>query len=82
MLNQEVISQRRWMSQEKLLDLLGITSLISGPNSTELVLHIGYEQAGWRGLVVAGSCFILPAVVIVWLLAIFYERYETLPQVT
>ena len=82
MLNQEVISQRRWISQEKLLDLLGITSLISGPNSTELVLHIGYERAGWRGLVVAGSCFILPAVVIVWLLAIFYERYETLPQVT
>ena len=82
MLNQEVISQRRWISQEKLLDLLGITSLISGPNSTELVLHIGYERAGWRGLVVAGSCFILPAMVIVWLLAIFYERYETLPQVT
>lgn len=80
MMDNEVVHRRQWMSQEKLLDLLGITNLIPGPNSTELAIHIGYERAGWRGLVVAGSCFILPAMAIVWIIAAIYDRYQTLPQ--
>jgi chromate transporter len=81
MMDNEVVNRRQWMSREKLLDLLGITNLIPGPNSTELAIHIGYERAGWRGLLVAGSCFILPAMLIVWILAVIYARYQTIPQV-
>jgi chromate transporter len=81
MMEQEVVSRRRWMSHEKLLDLLGVTNLIPGPNSTELAIHIGYERAGWRGLLIAGSCFILPAMLIVWALAAVYQHYQTVPQV-
>jgi chromate transporter len=57
-----------------------MTNLIPGPNSTELAIHIGYERAGWRGLIIAGSCFILPAMLIVWALAAVYARYQTLPE--
>jgi len=32
MMDNEVVNQRQWMSREKLLDLLGITNLIPGPN--------------------------------------------------
>ncbi|BAY09477.1 chromate transporter [Calothrix sp. NIES-2098] len=81
MMDNEVVNNRQWMSREKLLDLLGITNLIPGPNSTELAIHIGYERGGWRGLLIAGSCFILPAMVIVWMLAAIYARYQTVPQV-
>ena len=45
----EVVQRRQWLSREKLLDLLGVSNLIPGPNSTELTIHIGLEQAGWRG---------------------------------
>ncbi|MBW4537052.1 MAG: chromate transporter [Pleurocapsa minor HA4230-MV1] len=81
MMDDEVVKRRRWLSREDLLDLIGITNLLPGPNSTELAIHIGYERAGWAGLLVAGSCFILPAMILVWLLAIVYVRYQTVPQV-
>lgn len=81
MMDDEIVKQRQWMSREKLLDLLGVTNLIPGPNSTELAIHIGYERAGWRGLAIAGICFILPAMLIVWALAAIYVRYQTVPQV-
>jgi chromate transporter len=58
-----------------------VTNLIPGPNSTELAIHIGYERAGWRGLLIAGSCFILPAMAIVWALAAVYKQYQMVPQV-
>jgi len=81
MMDDEVVKRRQWMSRDNLLDLIGVTNLLPGPNSTELAIHIGYERAGWAGLLVAGSCFILPAMVLVWLLAIVYVRYQTVPQV-
>lgn len=81
MMDDEIVNRRQWMTREKLLDLLGVTNLIPGPNSTELAIHIGYERAGWRGLLIAGSCFILPAMLIVWALAAVYVRYQAIPQV-
>ncbi len=81
MMDDEVVKRRQWLDRQQLLDLMGATSLIPGPNSTELAIHIGYERAKWPGLVVAGSCFILPAMAIVWGLAIDYEQYQTVPEV-
>jgi len=79
MLREEAVSRRRWMSDQHFLDLLGATNLIPGPNSTEMVIHAGYEQAGWRGLMVGGSLFILPAAAITLGFAWLYERYGTTP---
>jgi chromate transporter len=70
------------MTEEEFLDLLGATNLIPGPNATELAIHIGHRQAGWPGLLVAGSSFILPAVFIVTAFAWAYVRFGSLPQVT
>jgi chromate transporter len=77
----EVVKRRQWLTPEHFLDLLGATNLIPGPNSTELVIHIGYIYAGWLGLIVAGVCFIFPAVLITGIFAWIYVSYGTLPQV-
>ncbi len=77
----EVVDRRQWISRERLLELFATTNLIPGPNSTELVMQIGYERSGWPGLIVAGSSFILPAMLIVWGLAWGYQQFQFLPQV-
>ena len=81
MLEDEVVGRRRWLSREHFLDLLGATNLIPGPNSTEMAIHVGYTRGGGRGLIVAGACFILPAVLISGLLAWGYVRFGSLPAV-
>lgn len=82
MMHTEVVVQRKWMSEQEFLDLLGATNLIPGPNSTELAIHIGHRQAGWRGLLLAGVCFILPAMLLVLGLAWLYVEYGATPQAT
>jgi len=77
----EVVRRRRWLSPERFLDLLGASNLIPGPSSTELAIFIGYEQAGWPGLLVGGTCFILPAALMVGVLGWAYVRFGALPQV-
>ena len=80
MMRDEVVTRRRWVSDQQFLDLLGATNLIPGPNSTEMAIHLGFIRAGWRGLIVAGSLFILPAMLIVMALAWLYVRYGSTPQ--
>jgi chromate transporter len=80
MMRAEIVRRRRWMGEQEFLDLMGASNLIPGPNSTELAIHIGRVRAGWRGLLVAGTCFILPAFLIVLALAVLYVRYGSTPQ--
>jgi chromate transporter len=82
MMDDEIVKRRKWVSREIFMDLLGASNLIPGPNSTELAIHLGYKRAGWLGLLTAGVCFIMPAMLIVWLFAFLYQRYETLPELS
>ncbi|MBV9470611.1 MAG: chromate efflux transporter [Abitibacteriaceae bacterium] len=80
LMEDEVVTRRRWLDRQHFLDLVGATNLIPGPNSTELAIHIGQLRAGWPGLIVAGTAFILPAMLIVLVLSYLYAHYGSLPQ--
>ena len=81
MMEEEVVTKRKWMTGSYFLDLIGTTNLIPGPNSTEMTMHCGYERAGKKGLFVAGLAFIFPAIIITAILAYFYVKYGDLPKV-
>src|SRR5450755_3959302 len=81
MMQKEVVDKRKWMDHQHFMDLIGATNLIPGPNSTEMAIHIGHERGGWKGLVLAGFCFIMPAVLITAIIAWLYRMYGQLPQV-
>jgi chromate transporter len=82
MMEEEVVRRRQWMTREYFLDLVGAINLIPGPNSTELVIIIGYIRAGVPGLIVAGLSFILPAVFITGILAWAYVKFGLVPEVS
>src|SRR6202041_665024 len=75
----ELVRRRRWVSREKFLDLLGASNLIPGPSSSELAIHIGYLCGGWRGLPIAGICFIVPAALMVAGIGWLYVKFGKLP---
>src|SRR5215213_2621098 len=82
LMQQEVVRRRAWLDSAAFVDAISATNLIPGPNSTELAMHIGHARRGSRGLVVAGVCFILPAALIVGVVAAAYVRYAALPDVS
>jgi len=80
MMERELVQRRHWLDREAFLDLLGATSLIPGPGSTQMAMAIGWRRAGWLGLVLGGCCFILPAALLTLALAWAYVRFGRLPQ--
>jgi chromate transporter len=81
LMEDEFVRRRGWLTAGEFLDLVGATNLIPGPNSTEVAIHVGHRVAGWPGLVVAGVCFILPAALVVGVLAWAYVAFGQLPPV-
>ena len=79
LMRREVVERRRWLTDTQLVDLIGITSLIPGPNSTELAMLVGRMRAGGAGLVVAGLAFIVPAATIVLGFAWAYVTFGQTP---
>ncbi len=81
MMEEEFVRRRRWITEADFLDRLATANLIPGPNSTEVAIFVGHLKRGWRGLLVAGCCFIIPAASIVLAIAWAYVRFGSLPQV-
>ena len=82
MMEQEFVTRRAWLTREEFLDRLGAANLVPGPSSTEMAIHIGFMKRGWPGLIVAGCCFIVPAAIMVTVIAAAYVRYGNLPRVS
>ena len=81
MMEDEAVVRRKWLTRAKFLDLLGVTNLLPGPSSSELAIYLGYARAGWPGLLVGGTCFIVPAAALVTAIAWTYARFGSLPEI-
>lgn len=82
MMHDEVVRRRKWMDDQRFLDILGATNLIPGPNATEVATHLGLSRAGWKGFFSAGLLFLIPGSIMALVLAWIYVNYGGLPQVS
>jgi len=77
----EMVVRRKWIDHQHFMDVLATSYIIPGPNAVEVVMHCGKERGGRVGLVVAGICYIMPAMLICLLFGYFYQKYSSLPDV-
>src|SRR5205823_11341659 len=76
LMEDEVVNRRKWIDRQQFLDLVAAVDFIPGPNSTEMAIHLGFLRAGWKGLIVAGVCFIVPAMLIILPIGWLYVHYS------
>jgi chromate transporter len=81
MAEDEIVTRRGWLTRDHYLDLVAATNLIPGPNSTEVMIHVGYVTKGIPGALVAGACFIGPAFLLTLILAVLYSSTGQIPQI-
>lgn len=77
----EMVVRRKWIDHQHFMDVLSASYIIPGPNAVEVVMHCGKERGGRLGLIIAGLCYILPAMFICLLFGFFYRQYSALPDV-
>jgi chromate transporter len=80
LMRRELVVRRRWLPEAEFMRMFAACNLIPGPSSTELAIYLGYRRAGWRGLVLGGFLFILPAMLIMLAIAWAYTRFGGMVQ--
>jgi chromate transporter len=75
----ECVRKRRWCDHRHFLDLVAVASLIPGPTSTEVAIHLGRMRAGWPGLVLGGLAWMAPGTLMVLGLAWAYVQWGRVP---
>ncbi len=82
LMHQELVEQRRWISEKRFLHALNYCMLLPGPEAQQLAIYIGWLMHRTWGGVVAGTLFVLPSFLILVLLSWLYIAYGHLPALS
>ncbi len=77
----EVVEHRRWMTREEFVEEWAVAQIMPGPNVINLSIMLGSRWFGLRGAFVAVAGMITVPLCIVLVLALFYIRFNDIPQV-
>lgn len=80
MMEIELVQKKKWVTRKHFMDLLAVTYLVPGPNAVEMAHFLGSSTAGFWGLILSGTCLIIPPVIITLLLAYSYQSLGNLPD--
>lgn len=75
MMHQELVEQRRWISEHRFLHALNFTMVLPGPEAQQLATYIGWLLHGVKGGIIAGILFVLPSLFILTGLTWIYLVY-------
>jgi chromate transporter len=77
----ELVERRRWISEARFLHALNYCMLLPGPEAQQLATYIGWLLHRTRGGIVAGALFVLPSMLILWVLSCVYVWFGSIPVV-
>ncbi len=80
-MHQELVEQRRWISERRFLHALNYCMLLPGPEAQQLATYIGWLMHRTWGGIAAGLLFILPSLFLLIFLSWIYLRFGTVPVV-
>ncbi|HEY5558369.1 MAG TPA: chromate efflux transporter [Steroidobacteraceae bacterium] len=80
-MHREVVERRRWIGDRAFMHALNFCMLLPGPEALQLAIWLGWRLHGVAGGIVAGLCFILPAMVLLLGLSFVYALHGELPLV-
>ena len=74
---EQFVKQRKYLSEEELIELNALCQFLPGPTSTQTLTAVGYKMGGPRLAFLSLLVWITPAVIIMGLLAIFFDWYQS-----
>ena len=70
-----------WMTEEELLNFVGVETVIPGPIAVNMATYIGYEQGGFLGALLATIGVVLPSFIVILMVAAFIKNLLKYPPI-
>ena len=76
LIENEIVTKRKWISQDEFMDLMAISQSAPGIFAVNISIFIGYKLRGVRGSVVTALGTILPSFLIILAIALFFSNFK------
>ncbi len=77
LMKQKFVEELKWLGEDEMLDVTAITQSSPGPLPVNASVIIGYRMAGVVGSLVAILGTILPPMIIISVISLFYEQFRS-----
>lgn len=81
MVERAVVTKRHWIEKDEFWDMITIVQMLPGVFAVNTALYTGYKIKGLRGAIAACLGAIIPSIVIILLIAVFFLDYKDNPVV-
>jgi chromate transporter len=79
-MQREVVDEQHWLNEEDFIDALAMGNALPGPIATKMAAYIGYKQAGIVGAFTGVGGTVLPSMIAMLILGLFFLQLKDLPQ--
>ncbi len=82
LMKKKVVEERRWLEEDEMLDITAIAQSAPGPIPVNASVLLGFRLHGIIGSLVAVAGTILPPMILLSLIAVFYDQFRSNPVIT
>ena len=82
LMERDLVERRGWLDKPQMRDVIAVCQTMPGPLAVQVAIFVGYLRCGFWGAWASGWALILPASVMVALLATAYVHLHGLPWLT
>ena len=81
LIQREVVDVRKWIDEKEFLNMIALAQAAPGLIAVNSAIFIGHKVAGWKGVIATVLGAVLPSVVIILLIAVFFTQFKHLHTV-
>ena len=81
LMKKKFVEELKWLEEDEMLDVTASTQSAPGPLPVNASVIIGYRMAGVVGSLTAILGTILPPMIIISVISVFYEEFRTNPYI-
>lgn len=76
LIEKEIVETKHWIDRDEFLDLMAVAQSAPGVFAVNLAIFIGYKKAGVKGSVACAVGNVIPSVLIILLIALFFQQFK------
>jgi chromate transporter len=70
------VLKKGWMTTQQFTDVIAVAGMSPGPIATNSAIFVGYHVKGMTGAISAGLGMVLPSLILVIIIALFFKRFN------
>ncbi|MGB4015440.1 MAG: chromate transporter [Bacilli bacterium] len=81
LIQHEIVEKKKWLTDDEMIDMLTIAESTPGVIAVNSATFVGYKIGGFAGAALATLAVVLPAFLVITLIALFVERFMDISYV-